>query len=54
VGAPRVSRLPGGSHYVREYMNKDDAKRRHAGTYDSDVDFDVGPVDNFGLIPGWV
>lgn len=44
----------GSTHDLGEHADEDDAKCGKAGADNADVDFDVGPVDHFDLVPGWV
>lgn len=44
----------GGAKHLGEHANKDNAQCGEARANDSDVNLDVGPVDDVGLIPGWV
>jgi hypothetical protein len=39
------------AEYLGKHADKDDADRRHTGADDTDVDFDVRPVDHVGLVP---
>lgn len=43
-----------GAEHPGEHANQNHTERRHACADDTDVDFDVGPVDDVGLIPRWV
>jgi hypothetical protein len=40
-----------GAKYLGKHPDEDDTERGHACADDSDVDFDVRPVDHIGLVP---
>lgn len=42
------------SHNAGEESDQDDANRGKAGADYANVDFDIRPVDDFDLVPGWV
>lgn len=43
-----------GAHNRGEDLDEDDTEGRQRGTEDTNIDLDSRPVDDIGLVPGWV